>query len=112
MQEQERKGAGSQQDASDSLSMHSPGPSEASGAPSGRGSAPLEEEPAMISFEDDVGPATSSRGIAGDTSLLQFYPWGAASRQAADACLLLSQSDVMLCKSLIATPPAERALVH
>ena len=62
MQEHERQGVGNQQDGSDSLSMHSPGPSEASVARSGLGSVPLEEEPAMISFEDDIGPVTGSRG--------------------------------------------------
>ena len=70
MQEHERQGVGNQQDGSDSLSMHSPGPSEASVARSGRGSVPLEEEPAMISFEDDIGPVTGSRGAAGATSTL------------------------------------------
>ena len=77
-QEHERQGASSQQDASDSLSMHSPGPSEASVARSGRGSAPLEEEPAMISFEDDVGPVTGSRGVAGAPSTLPARTSGSA----------------------------------
>ncbi len=53
---------------SDSLSMHSPGESEASSvaqsARSGRGGA-LHEEPAMISFEDEVAPMPSSRSNAG-----------------------------------------------
>jgi len=59
---------GSQQDMSDSASMHSPGPSEASAAQSarsGRGSVP-QEEPAMISFEDEVAPTISTRSTAGD----------------------------------------------
>lgn len=58
---------GSQQDMSDSASMHSPGVSEASAAQSaqsGWGSVP-QEEPAMISFEDEVVPTISARSTAG-----------------------------------------------
>ncbi len=71
LQEQERQDTGSQQDGSDSLSMHSPGESEASSvaqsAKSGRGTV-LHEEPAMISFEDEVAPMPSSRSTAGQRS--------------------------------------------
>ena len=67
LQEHDRQETDSQ-DASDSLSMHSPGESEASSvaqsAKSGRGGM-LREEPAMISFEDEAAPMPSSRSNAG-----------------------------------------------
>lgn len=71
MQEHERQDTGSQQDVSESVSMHSPGDSEASSvaqsAKSGRGSL-LREEPAMISFEDEMPPMPRSRSTAGQRS--------------------------------------------
>ena len=68
VQDPDRQDASSQQqEVSDSLSMHSLGASEASvaqSARSGRGAA-QQEEPAMISFDDEVGPMASSRSTAG-----------------------------------------------
>ena len=122
MQEHERQGAASQQDASDSLSMHSPGPSEASVARSGRGSVPLEEEPAMISFEDDIGPVTGSRGVTGAPSTISARSsesalGGRAPSSAADALLLPSQHVLQTSRPAsadlsAATSSAEHALAH
>jgi hypothetical protein len=68
MQDPDRQDASSQQqEVSDSLSLHSPGASEASvaqSARSGRGAA-HHEEPAMISFDDEIGPMATSRSTAG-----------------------------------------------
>lgn len=87
-QEQDRQEAGSQADTSDSQSMHSPGASgtsEASvaqSARSGRGRLAPHDEPAMISFEDEIGPMASSRSTAGiPHSLLARIAYQCASIQ-------------------------------